>query len=247
MEPKSIGRFLTFGLIFVIAMAFFWGSFEWQHRKTGEAKAEGDHSKTLDGEQSLWMKEEDLLRAVDLKKVGDQPVDGLENAADPKSSPTPLIADTNPDSSQTIKNAQVFCAKGMAENDFKAAVAQLEQGFNLEVSLENIHLRMLSGEERRVQRLQNENNTFEYKFFSLDREGLPIPLDVGPKDTSEEVYHQWLSVSEPLRKTQILQGENKNDLSSLRLEKENDTITQIEFSSPALAFACKKNQCQCRR
>lgn len=143
------------------------------------------------------------------------------------------------------KCAPEIAAQGLGTPE--ALVEYLKKSIGTEkedISLENFHLILPDGSQRRIQVViaDNTNSTFkkELRFFKLDDEGYPERLPLNPEDTL-----QGLLALGKLTRHEVKSQYNLKDGSSLALELHNSQVFEFQFNNLGRLLSCRHSSCHC--
>ncbi len=129
----------------------------------------------------------------------------------------------------------------------EALVAYLSKSVGIareEISIENYHLKLSDGSIRRVHILDagdNEHNTKEVRYFSLDEEGYPVRDFESEKLGAEKLLSQGTTIRYEAKSTLHLK-----DNSTLDLEKHDNKVHQIQYRAHGKTLSCFELSCQCQ-
>lgn len=141
---------------------------------------------------------------------------------------------------------EVLCETSSGISQQQERMQQLLREFELTTTLENYHFKMQNGKERRIQRLTNEEDHWEIRFFTLDSEGLPEVWRPSAKDGKPEtILKKWSAEAKDTELFSVQEGYNQKSAAQIRVELSNHKILRIEYISPQLVFACTDNNCFC--
>jgi hypothetical protein len=149
---------------------------------------------------------------------------------------------------EDIVTQKDFCGRNFMESEWREQSDRLLEQLKLEPVVENIHLQLAKGEERRIQKLLNENNQWEYRLFSVDQEGLPeLWENTTAGWSNKQEAQRWLAEgSRVTRDQKTLVGESENGDVSVRLQTEFGILAQLEYVSPSFSMNCQSLGCFCR-
>lgn len=182
----------------------------------------------------------------------------LEVVMDPAQKPNevPVVANsrTSEENEQNIPDTFLEnlkkCAPEIAAQAVgtpEALLLYLRQSIGVakeEVHLENFHLTLPDGSERRLQVLVSDSTNTpdkkELRFFKLDKEGYPERLPLRESDTQESL----------LRLGKLTQHESKRtihlkDKSSVAVEEHNNQVYEFQFNNHGRVLSCRLRACQC--
>lgn len=110
--------------------------------------------------------------------------------------------------------------------------------------IENYHLTLPDGSERRIQVVADDNTNStskkELRFFKLDQEGYPERLSLKHTDTLEGL----LSLGE-LKRQEIKSVIQLKDGTSLNLEIHNKKVFEFQFNNLGKMLSCRNSSCHC--
>lgn len=112
------------------------------------------------------------------------------------------------------------------------------------ISIENYHLKMADGSVHRVHILDtgdNEHNTKEVRYFTLDEEGYPVRDYENEKLGAEKLLSQGTTIRYEAKSTLHLK-----DSSTLDLEKHDTKVHQIQYRAHGKTLSCFELNCQCQ-
>jgi hypothetical protein len=113
-----------------------------------------------------------------------------------------------------------------------------------EVHLENFHLKLQDGSERRIHVITSDNTQShdkkEIHFFSVDNEGYPVPIPIAKKTRLESL----LSIGE-LTQHEMKSFLKLNDDSNLNLEEHNGQVFELQLNNNGKILSCRHSNCQC--
>lgn len=119
------------------------------------------------------------------------------------------------------------------------------------LQLENWHLRLPSGEEKRIMLLpsdrENANGRLEVRLFDVDAEGLPVPQKLGPKAYNPSArFLQELKSQGEIQFHQRKENIALNDGQSLDVEWINGQLHDLQVFTNNKSFSCRNLNCHCQ-
>lgn len=111
--------------------------------------------------------------------------------------------------------------------------------------IENYHLRLADGSERRIQVLPSDNTNSqtqkEFRLFKLDAQGMPerLPLQTG------ETLDRLLAQGE-LFNREWKERTEMNDGSVFMVEVHNNSIFEFQHAGSSNTFSCRGKSCVCQ-
>lgn len=125
--------------------------------------------------------------------------------------------------------------------------AGLESRPDYELDYENFHYADSDGTEKRAQLQPRETEvqagSLELRLFSVDREGLPVPLQI--------IKDNWIGFLNDILKRRHVHFHQKKghidskDLGTVMLLSENDVIRELQWSKGQRQLRCADDQCFC--
>lgn len=110
--------------------------------------------------------------------------------------------------------------------------------------IENYHLTLPDGSERRVQVVVDDNTNSttkkELRFFKLDQEGYPERLNLRKTDTLESL----LALGN-LKRQEIKSEVQLKDGTSLTFETHNNKVYEFQFNNLGKMLSCRNSSCHC--
>lgn len=120
------------------------------------------------------------------------------------------------------------------------------------LELENTHIRLSDGSIRRLHLIPAENSNtdktvFELRYFSLDKEGLPLRIPLPPEQSFDpkpeflsSLKNQGTSFYHETREIQTLQGGV-----TLSLTRLNNKVYEFRIYQKGRIFSCREYNCLC--
>lgn len=113
-----------------------------------------------------------------------------------------------------------------------------------DIVLENYHLKLADGSERRVQLVVDDNTNSkskkELRFFTLDAEGYPQRLPLQKNATLQDLLALGKVTQHEVKSQLLLQ-----DGMTLSLETHNDKVYEFQFNNQGQLLSCRENSCHC--
>lgn len=129
----------------------------------------------------------------------------------------------------------------------EALITYLQKSVGVEeeqITLENYHLTLPDGSQRRVHVISSDNTNSEKKqelrFFKLDKEGYPERLPLRADATLEQLLGQGQTTRHEVRSTLKLK-----DGGAVSLEKHDNTIFEFQYNNHGKILSCRSTDCQC--
>lgn len=198
----------------------------------------------------LFQIKQESLQAPSINEVA-TPADASATTIDP--SPLPQGHEENPGTPPEVDNfheslqkcAPEIAAQGLGTPE--ALVQYLQKTIGIqseEVSLENFHLTLPDGSQRRIQVViaDNTNSTTkkELRLFKLDPEGYPERLPLKTTDNLKSLLALGSLARHEVRSQFTLK-----DGSSLSLELHNDQVFEFQFNNQGQLLSCRHRACHC--
>ncbi len=172
----------------------------------------------------------------------------IENSLPSPAAQSPLI----PRPTQKLidfKSAAEECLGGnwtSAENLAK----DLEKTYGVKsknTDIENFHIRNIGGEERRIHITSEGPDKKQIRYFSLDQEGLPIPISLSSEQRSLNADQL---INNLKAEGQIFLHQSKErwllgNGSTFIVTFENDVIREFQIFGPTKTLSCLEDSCQC--
>lgn len=192
------------------------------------------------------------------EKKSDMATPQIEGVMDPTQKPNevPVVANgsTSEENEQNIPDTFLESLKKCAPEIAAQAVGTpealllyLRQSIGVakeEVHIENFHITLPDGSERRLQVLVADNTNTpdkkELRFFKLDKEGYPERLTIKSSDTQESLLSLGkLTQHESKRTIQL------KDKSTVAVEEHNNQVYEFQFNNHGRVLSCRLRVCQC--
>lgn len=140
---------------------------------------------------------------------------------------------------------------GSAWSSYESFPEELKKVYDVQsqvVDIENYHLKLPTGEERRIHIVADGRNNKTVRFFGLDSEGLPNPIPIEndlrskPADEAVEELKKQGEVTFHQTKERWLLGNG----TTLLVTFENNKPYEFQLFGPDKTLSCLKDSCQCR-
>ncbi|MBO9666517.1 MAG: hypothetical protein J7501_06845 [Bdellovibrio sp.] len=113
-----------------------------------------------------------------------------------------------------------------------------------QINIENYHLALADGSQRRVQLISADNtnsaNKKELRFFKLDAQGYPERLALKGTETVESLLAMG-KVQRTERKSEL----TLKDGSQVTLETHDNKVYEFQFNNHGKILSCRLKECQC--
>lgn len=140
-----------------------------------------------------------------------------------------------------LEHCGLFSGRDVATLDDVVKVLAQEAGKAEKQTLiwRNVHFRAPDGEERRLRvwtdYSQGEQGKLKAQLFTLDEEGLPVPVETVDVELSGQ-YLERAKIQETQEKTSLSFGEPKH--LALTIETKNGLARSLEAKDDSIAFQC---------
>jgi hypothetical protein len=118
--------------------------------------------------------------------------------------------------------------------------------------VENTHVRLKDGSIRRLHIIQSDQSggksARELRYFSLDAEGLPVPIPLPDKDRLDPKpeYIESLKKEGTVVYHQVKENRTLQDGSNISLDVINNSVYEFQLFGKEKTFSCRQLNCQCR-
>lgn len=148
-----------------------------------------------------------------------------------------------------FKTASQECL-GKVWNSAKTFPADLKQAYKIQsqvVDIEDYHLKLPNGDERRLHVVSDGRRQRTVRWFALDSEGLPTPLPLDPELRSRPVEDiiQSLVALGPVHFHQTKERWLLGNGSTLLVTFENGEALEFQLFGPERTLSCLRDSCQC--
>lgn len=176
----------------------------------------------------------------------------LAEPGDKSSSLPESVKETTPADSgkNTFLDALKKCAPEIAAQTIatpEALIEYLQKSIGIkhkEIPLENYHLTLDNGDQRRIQILVDDNTNSsdkkELRFFKLDQEGIPERLALSEDETLESLLSKGKITRHEVRSELVLK-----DGSSLNLEMHDNKVFEFQYNNHGQLLSCRFQDCLC--
>jgi hypothetical protein len=140
-----------------------------------------------------------------------------------------------------------LCAVTTNSERLQEVQLQLLKNLPLQTVMANVHFTMKTGEQRRVQKLLDESDNIEYRFYTLDSEGYPDLWR--PKNSnlpSESILQLWKKNSQSsVLASEIQVSHDDSSDTHVRIVRAAGVIRELDYNSPGVTFSCSQQKCHC--
>lgn len=149
-----------------------------------------------------------------------------------------------------FKTAAQNCL-GSSWSSFQTFPEELRKVFKVQseiVDIENYHLKLPSGEERRIHVVGDGHTNKTVRLFGLDEEGLPTPIPL-PEDLRSQTPDEMIRNLKDQGQVFFHQSKQRwllGNGTTLLVTFENDQTYEFQLFGPDKTLSCFKESCQCQ-
>lgn len=230
LKRKSLRHAVFFIFIAFIVLIYFT-----KNQQKSETSERENQNVMLDQDQNMNTDLEGQ-RSVDVNSVS---VGSLEASEPNEYFERALSECLSLNSSVPIKNS----------NELVKYLMSLNPKRNIEI--ENYHIKLAQGEERRIHLIPKENGDSgskkEMRYFKLDKDGIPERIELPAEVVKLKTQDQVLAL---LSQGQLTFKQSKEvwlfeDEMSLNVDFQNNKVFEFQLQVQTQSFSCRVNDCEC--